>query len=379
MKHSTVVVVLLVVLLVVLALLIGERLRLSALASAASYQSTAQSPKTGGGDEGRRRAPNDQDPHGLSEAVFRRNVDVAAAAAVSGEHPPDAIAPLVVGAAKRGTTGGSSSRSAKHWTKFATWEGLAKNETAYQQYWADRAEALKYLPTDWSEVRKEAAPLLNDDREWAGLINMVNGKLKIVKKVASPLAIGEDVPPGVLAMVPAETIEELCRQPALFAFHTHPHEASSLISTLDAASAALIGYTGHYAAHAMISKDTITLYGPTPKTLTRIWDDPHPHFATLRLAFDTYGSMESLRSYDESYSVADVKQLLNNLGMNYINYPEGEFVRLQHNFRFVPWEYTDVRTIRDYLRSLEKVQRTIYAPRPPDAAQTEELPAEKHN
>lgn len=260
-------------------------------------------------------------------------------------------------------TGGEREKAVhggKHWTKFDTWEELTKNGEAVDQYQKEKNEVMKNFKFDWSQVREQAAPLLKDNREWGGLINIVNGKPKIVLKVQSPLKIGEGVAGDTGAVIPAEVMRKITERPAMFVFHTHPEGLSNMLSPTDLSLGVLGLYDGRYGAHVMISPDLVTVYAPKPELIDHIWDDPHPPMAAVRTAFDLYNSAMALRSWATDYTFRDLERICDSLGFGYYLFPTDNFMNLYYFFMYSSAGRVNISELEQFTRILGQEQSRAY-------------------
>lgn len=227
----------------------------------------------------------------------------------------------------------------KPWTDYKTWEAMCKDDGATEAYWDDVAKVMNDLELDFSEVRKALAKTVYDDREWAGRINYVKGKLKVVELVPSPHAVGE----GPLsrqagAMVPSEVMAKLEAKPGLLLFHTHPGETpgSAMPSSTDMAGALHIAYTGRYAAELVVSPYGVFLYTPSAALRQKVWDvdaeDPDAHqkasLTTLRQVADLYGAFDGTRSWKSPWSLEEYATMARQYGVEYVVFPNDNYAAL---------------------------------------------------
>lgn len=331
---------------------------------------------TGGGN------PAGHDPapatcrHELADGLHRVRMDQARRpnhAHVGGPPPPHLLHPppkgvmAVPGPVHGGRADEKTPKPRKPWTQYATWEALYRDRGAYAAYWDDVATTLNNLELDWASVRKALAKTVYDNREWAGRINNVDGTLKVVELVPSPHAVGE----GPLfkqagAMVSAEVMQKLEAKPGLFLFHTHPGEVggSALPSAIDMAGAMHIGYTGRYAGELVVSPYGVFLYTPSSQARQRIWaaepGDPgretKAHLAMLRHAADLLGAFDGARSWTAPWTLEDYASLARRYGMEYVVFPNDNYVHQDQRQSFMSLSRVDHSTHRDYLAHIQELE-----------------------
>jgi hypothetical protein len=352
---------LLVLLLVVLALWLADALP-HACQSTASPGSVTAGPAARGGGGG------EASGHEMANAGFKGAIAGVTAAVVTGDHPPGTLVPHLVHAAAAGFLGhdghnggtaskGKGSSKGADWRGVATWADLVKDKPALRQYWKEHNQVYSHLALDWTAVRAELAPILRQNREWAGRMDIVDGKPVIVEKLASPFAVGENVSGRTAAMVPAEIVKKLDDKPSLFVFHTHPKGVCELVSSSDVVAAILQTYLGRTAAHVLVTPDSIVLYGVRPSLYNEIWSSPQPHFAALRKAYDAYTAMEGMRSWGRNYKVRDVEALMERHHLFYVVYPLDGYAQLYYNMSYPTWWETDTKALRTMLNALERAEK----------------------
>ena len=397
-ERSLVLVVLLLVLLVLLALTVssgGLRALLrkhatgelslddpvgSPVGGFANRTSSKPGTKTGGGESTQ---TVEGHPHLLSEAIRKARLTTVENSIRTGEFPASAPGPKIYhSGASADKIGGKEPPNRtkkakvpkketqaeelpvvrKHWTECDTWEEVTNNGHLRAQYWADRQEFLANLSDNWDDVRKEAKPLLEDGQEWVGLINIVDGKPKIVAKLPSGVKV-KDVSHHVInAYVPAEVVNKLINKPAMIFFHTHVNEGSPIISPTDACRVAHTGWLGHYAGEMMICDRTISLYGLTEKAMHTLWDDPHSAFVASRLSYDIYTAMHGMRSMpDGSYTIKDIENVLEHRGVYYYNFPTDKFAPIRYTMKWIPTGWVDIDDLEGFTSELRNLQETALA------------------
>lgn len=262
------------------------------------------------------------------------------------------------------------------WTRFKTWPELFENEKARTAYFDDVDHALNTLDLDWSGVRAELGEKLYDDREWAGRINLVDGKPKIVELVPSPHAVGEGpLAKQAAAMVPAEVVEELEKKPALFMFHTHPGEVggSAMPSATDVAGAMWSAYTHRFAADLVISPYGVFMYTPNVDFRSAVWSDGtnssnEALLVLYRRIADMLAAMEGSRSWASPWTLADHAKMLQQYDVDYIVFPTDKYAQVLNRNVYTSPPAIDHEHLHDYherIRELEKEasdQKIVSAP-----------------
>lgn len=277
-----------------------------------------------------------------------------------GAKPPRAPSP------SDAKTGGAPERP---WTEYESWTALRAAPAAYDAYWRDRTAARAKLPADWTAVRETLAPLLKEDREWIGLINLVDGAPQVVHKEPGPTKLST-AGPG--AELPAEVVERVACRPAMYLFHTHPKGLSSMASPVDASTAVMGLYGGHYAGHVIVAPEVIALYTPTNSTINRLWDETHPHLAAMRTALDVYSSVAALRSWGTFYSYTDFEKVCTDLGLAYYLFPGDGFMQQYYNYVFSSPDWVDTERLALFARHIEKAQTAVKS-RKTDLGQLEQV------
>jgi len=245
------------------------------------------------------------------------------------------------------------------WTKYKTWIALEGDKGAKQQYFNDREEVLNGLVLDWSDVRTSLAKKIDDDREWAGRINIVNGKPKVVECVSSPYRIGENVNPGVLAMIPADTINRLSEKPAMFLFHTHPGKSpgSGIPSDTDIVTGLSMTYLGWTAGHLVVSHSGIILYGVGQSFMKQVWSDAHPHWIAMRKIFDVLTGLMGRRSWRRWWRIRDIEEFMQRYDVMFISFPTDAYARDYYKNKFQIYQGTDFEQLDDYREELETQEK----------------------
>lgn len=204
----------------------------------------------------------------------------------------------------------------KPWVEFGTWTALKKNPPAWAQYLADRdafRTAAAASALDWSAVMAVVTPLLAEDREYIGLINVTRGDSPLPGTPAIPhvtlveastTRAGEHSEGGVkgprhYASVPPELVEKVCSTPALYLFHTHPADprVSPYPSPADVATSIKMAYTDRYAANLVISRYGVVLYTAAPETYGMIRGARLPDLAAANLCFDAAAALSGTRCW----------------------------------------------------------------------------------
>lgn len=277
---------------------------------------------------------------------------------------PRQRAVIAHGGANGGANGGAIGKNKiKPWTECATWDEVFEKDEVRNAYWDDVTAALNDLDLDWSDVRAELGDKLYDNREWAGRINLVNGKPKIVELVPSPHAVGEGpLTKQAAAMVPAEVIEALERKPALFMFHTHPGEVagSATPSPIDVAGALWIAYTGRFAADLVISPYGVLMYGPNPDFRLAVWgDDNTAEEAQLNLCrriADVLAAMEGTRSWVSPWYLETFASTLRGYNVDYIVFPTDKYAYMDRRSSFTSPAPVDHESLHDYHKRIRELE-----------------------
>jgi hypothetical protein len=265
------------------------------------------------------------------------------------------------GAAKKK---GRRPKPRKPWTKYKTWEKLDADEGARAAYWRDVDEVLGALDLDWSDVRTELAEKIRDDREWAGRINLVKGKPKIVELVPSPHAVGEGpLPRQAAAMVPGELIARLEAKPGLFMFHTHPGEVggSTMPSPIDIAGAMHIAYTGRYAADLVVSPYGVFMYTPNAAFRRAVWADNTPAEARLALyrkISDLLAGLGGSRSWESPWTLDNFVAMIRRYDVEYVIFPTDKYAWADRRQAYTSPPEVDHEHLHDYqarVKELEEV------------------------
>jgi len=265
-----------------------------------------------------------------------------------------ALLALALACTPRAAVRGGASRK---WTAYETWEDLKADESAWKAYEADRETVLRDLAHDWSGVRQELTKALADNREWAGRINLVDGKLKIVELVASPYAIGEHVSGRAAAVLPVEMVAKLRAQPALFIFHTHPQGTCVLVSSNDAVCALLDTSSDRTAAHVIVTPESLVMYGASPRLRALIQQSSNPMAETRRRAFDLYSAMEGMRSWHlpsgrPGFQAEEQEKLMRLHGMLHVTYPLDAYAQTARNWVFTPGPEVDHGLLEHFVSNL---------------------------
>jgi hypothetical protein len=349
MSTIAVVVILILSLLLALVLVVGAR--------AAALQDTQAVRQSGGGEAA---------PHHLGDATHLTRLERAHAAQHDQEIPTLAHHSLQYLLSATHLGGGKKENTAKEkkkWTRCASWDALSRDKEAVEEYTAAAHQVLENLTLDWSGVLAELRDQVYADREWAGRINLVHGKPKIVELVPSPHAIGEGpLPKGSSAITPKELIAKLSNKPALFLFHTHPGEGagSTMPSPTDIASSAWIAYTGEFAAELMISPYGVFMYGPASSFRRDVWAAGHTprdaYLATLRKIVDLLSAL----NWKAPWTLDDLSQTLNVHGIEYIVFPTDRYAQALHRWVYAPLpSATNLEDIQGYRTEIQQLEKEL--------------------
>ena len=347
---TTVVVVLIIILSLLLALILGARAPLPAVR------------QSGGGETA---------PHHLGDATHLARLEKAHAAHRDPGIPTLAHHSLQSAAHLGGGDKVNPPKGEKSWTRYASWGAMSRDAEAVAEYTAAAHLVLENLELDWSGVLAKLQDLVYADREWAGRINLVHGKPKIVELVPSPYAIGEGpLPEGARATTPKELIAKLANKPALFLFHTHPGEGagSTMPSPIDIASSAWIAYTGEFAAELMISPYGVFLYGPASSFRRAVWAEGHTprdaYLATLRRVVDLLSALSGSRSWQAPWTLDDFSRTLHVHGIEYIVFPTDRYAQALHRWAYTtPSSAANFEEILGYQAEIQQLEKELGAPR----------------
>lgn len=345
------------------------------------------SPKTGGAAEGGRvlsgttptTSSSPTTTHHLGEAL--REVRKTHGEAESlGRPPPELLAgrpPPPVAAVEFGRPGGGRveggralPKPKKPWTSYKTWAALSQDLGAVAEYWQDVNTTLDELDLDWSDVRRELAEKLYDDREWAGRINIVKGKPKIVELVPSPYRMGEGpLEAGMLAIVPAEVMEKLENKPAMFIFHTHPGESAGAMvpSPSDLEGSIMTALTGRFAADVIVSPFGVYLYTPSQSARREVWGDGAKSktgkglqtelIRTLRRTVDVLGAFGGARSWRSPWTLDEYAEVLRRYDFEYVVFPTDKYawasLRRTYSMPSIAHDPSSIQEYNERIRRLE--------------------------
>ena len=251
----------------------------------------------------------------------------------------------------------------KRWTRYSKWPDLVDDKGAWDQYWVERGEALQ-LKLDWSNVRATLMPKVHDNREWAGRINIVKGKPKVVEMVPSPFKIGEGVDPRIArAFVPGELVSRLVNKPAMYFFHTHPGDGvgSGIPSAADIGTALLYTYRGWGAGHLVVSNSGIVVYGAGDGYLKEVWNSQHPHYTAMRRAFDVLTAMMGRRSWGW-WKIRDIETMLANFKVSFVAFPTDVYAHDYYATVYRSSGPTDFELLEAYREDLARLEAKVHGP-----------------
>jgi hypothetical protein len=202
--------------------------------------------------------------------------------------------------------GGAPKGGAKTaWWKHKTWGDLARDQEAVAEYLRVRRAAINNPNFDWGPVLKKVKPLLAQNREWIGLVNVeADGvTLRLDAHEPSPVKVGSHrkskTAGDVLASVPAYLVSKYSEMPALFIFHTHPDDprGEPRPSTVDIVGSILTSINSWFAAEVVISSYGVFMYGMTGPSYARIQEAKNPRLAMYHYMYDVAAALESRRSW----------------------------------------------------------------------------------
>jgi hypothetical protein len=217
----------------------------------------------------------------------------------------------------------------KKWQLYKTWDDLKKDPGASADYFAARTATLNNPQFDWSGIYAAIAPLLDEPREYVGVIGVENDgrTLKLVASEASPDTVGENISSTYFAGVPAELVGKYAERPALFFFHTHPADerASPLPSSPDLATAIYFGATARFAASVVISRFGVLIYGLGWTGYKAINAATDWKLALLNYTHDVVAANESVRSWSW-HNLRDYTDLYAKMRMFFYAHPSPQMV-----------------------------------------------------
>jgi len=305
---------------------------------------------------------------GLSSTELFTNTRSFVSSANAGEHHPSDAINIAVEGGGRATSGDKKKKEPlRPWREYDTWEDLMQDKGALNVYWEERNEVLNNLPTDWTKVRKQCAPLVKDPYEWAGHIDLVDGRLQIVSKYPSKNQPGRPEWSAVRASVSPEVSRRVWAKPALFVYHTHPidNEAPTMAqppSSADLSVSVFSSFKGHYAAELVLSPNAIYMYGLRAARRTALWNSSQRTLEVSRVAFDVYTAFSAMRSYAEYYTMREIEGLAHKFGFFFVTYPDDNFAQPRYNLMMQLRGYVDMTELRTLADELDKIQRDTYEP-----------------
>lgn len=238
-------------------------------------------------------------------------------------------------------------RVKRAWTEFASWAELRKDPVALRAYMAARAEAQKHPDHDWGPVLREVLPLLQEDREYIGLVNLGgDGRtLTLAALEASPTRAGTLAASQGFAEVPGDLVARVARRPALYLFHTHVADprSSPLPSAHDLATAVRLAAAAQYAGSAVVSRYGVFVYGLDWAGYAAIHRAPRWHEAARNVSHDVAAALTAVRSWGP-HTLAEFLALFTRLRLSLFVYPSPAMVadtgRLQEVGLDSPADYT---------------------------------------
>lgn len=213
------------------------------------------------------------------------------------------------------------------WYDYDTWEELENDEDASAEYFKQRSEVLENPNLDWSLVLADMLPKLEENKEYIGIANLINDKLRIVASEASPLIAGESNSETTFAGVPGDLVAKYASRPGLILFHTHPADirGSPLPSSHDLSTAIYFGATSRFAACAVISRYGVIMHGLDWSAYKAINEAKDWKLATLNISHDIVAAHEAIRSWSP-YTNADYLAFYPRHQMLLFVYPSAEMV-----------------------------------------------------
>ncbi|CAN10142.1 pF317L [African swine fever virus Benin 97/1] len=264
------------------------------------------------------------------------------------------------GAAKNVSKGKSSPKEKKHWTEFESWEQLSKSKRSFKEYWAERNEIVNTLLLNWDNVRGAIKKFLDDDREWCGRINMINGVPEIVEIIPSPYRAGENVYFGSEAMMPADIYSRVANKPAMFVFHTHPNLGSccgGMPSICDISTTLRYLLMGWTAGHLIISSNQVGMLTVDKRIIVDLWANENPRWLMAQKILDIFMMLTSRRSLVNPWTLRDLKKILQDYGIEYIIFPSNDFfIYEDERLLMFSKKWTNFFTLHELLDDLETIE-----------------------
>lgn len=267
------------------------------------------------------------------------------------------------------THGGASKPSKppppkKPWTSYNTWSELMKDKGAMAMYFKQRSEVLGNPNLDWGPVLREMVPKLEENREYIGLVNLMDDgrTLRLDAHEASPIEAGTLESETAFASVPGELVHKYAQQPALYIFHTHPADlrGSPLPSSHDLATAIHFAAVSRFAASVVISRYGVLMYGLEWSGYKTINEAKDWNLALLNLSHDIVASHEAIRSWD-SYTLSNYFEFYTRHRLFLTVYPTPEMIGDSRQYRFI-WNIEspiDHELITEYKDDITKYKKTM--------------------
>ncbi len=194
------------------------------------------------------------------------------------------------------------------------------------------------LEFDWTAVLAEVVPKLQENREYIGAIQcgpptdtIHSAAMRVQAMEPSPSANNKA---GVFAQVSAALVRKYAARPAMFLFHTHPHNAEALPSATDVSLAISLGFAGRFAANIVISRYGIIMYAPSRQAYETVQAAKDPEKALQYYRHDVAAALEGMRRSWDSWTLDDYAHLYQRHKMLYVVYPSSRYTARLNLRRF---------------------------------------------
>ena len=162
--------------------------------------------------------------------------------------------------------GDTTVKKEDNWYDYETWEDLSLDPELSLKYYQDKKEfkSKKINKHNWEDVLKVLIPKTKKSEEYYGIINMINGKLK-VSEIHSC---------NSKSQIDYNSFKTVALTPGLIFFHTHndSEDISPYPSCEDLITATSRLPLRRYVAFIIVSKVGIVQYGPNAQLLGKYID-----------------------------------------------------------------------------------------------------------
>ena len=240
-----------------------------------------------------------------------------------------------------GAATGGHAGAKKHWTEFETYADLIGNGgKQLSEYENTHFNALNNPDFDWAPVLAKVNPLLADNHEYIGIVNVeADGRtLRLDGLEASPVKSGTVKDGLTFASVPAAMVEKWARRPALFLFHTHPADprGNPLPSTPDI-STSIYFSSINWAINVVISRFGVFAYSVDREGLKSIHGSKNFPLAVANFSHDVVAAHQSVRSWSP-HTMADQLEFFRRYRMYCYMWPTSEVVSALGNPGLVTYD-----------------------------------------